>query len=352
MDKPIITQDRMPSLEHLRILLVDDLPANNRFLELMLLSKGFTNITTCTDPYQAVRLYTEHPYDLVILDYNMPGMHGLQVLEALKKVEKSCFLPVLMITAQTERQIRLDALSQGVQDFLTKPLDQLEILPRIRNILMVRVLTNQLEEKVRERTTQLEKTQLEIVERLGRASEFRDNETGMHIRRMSRISGILGRGLGMPRDQFTMLENAAPMHDLGKIGVPDHILLKPGKLDAEQIAIMRTHPDIGRGILDDADTTLLILARDIALTHHECWDGSGYPQGLKGEDIPLEGRICAVADVYDALTSERPYKKAWPIEKAVAFLQEKSGSQFDPDVVRVFMERLDEIVKVTKQFAD
>jgi putative two-component system response regulator len=209
-----------------------------------------------------------------------------------------------------------------------------------------------LEQKVRERTRELEETRMEIIRRLGRAAEYRDNETGLHIIRMSKFSQILGQATGMSDQDSGMLLNASPMHDIGKIGIPDSILLKPGKLDADEWEIMKTHSSIGAKILSGHPSELMQMAREIALTHHEKWDGSGYPGGLSGEEIPLSGRIVALADVFDALTSERPYKKAWAVDDAVSFIKENSGKHFDPTLVELFIDRLDEIIEVRDKYAE
>ncbi len=252
---------------------------------------------------------------------------------------------------------RVRSLQSGAKDFLTKPFDRIETLTRIHNMLEVRLLHNQvrdqnviLERKVQERTAELNDTRLEIIRRLGIAAEYRDNETGLHIIRMSKICQVLGKAVGMTESEAELLLNASPMHDIGKIGIPDRILLKPGKLDADEWEIMKTHAAIGADMLSGHSSELLNMAKEIALTHHEKWDGSGYPRGLKGEDNPLAGRICAVSDVFDALTSVRPYKKAWSVEDSVAEIQRGKGANFDPDMVDVFMDTLDEIVSIKEQY--
>jgi putative two-component system response regulator len=274
-------------------------------------------------------------------------------------MERDGYAAVLVLTAQSDTATRLRALESGAKDYLTKPFDRLEVLTRMRNMLEVRLLHNQirdqnkiLEHKVRQRTQELMETRMEIIRRLGRAAEYRDNETGLHIIRMSKFSEILGRTAGMDADWCEMLLNASPMHDIGKIGIPDRILLKPGKFEPEEWEIMKTHAAIGAEILSGHHSDLMEMARVIAITHHEKWDGTGYPNGLKGEDIPLVGRIVALADVFDALTSERPYKKAWSVEDALGYLLENRGMHFDPNLVGVFEKVLPEILAVREQYAE
>jgi putative two-component system response regulator len=234
-----------------------------------------------------------------------------------------------------------------------------ELLARVRNLLEVHRYQTHLrrqnvvlEEKVRERTRELHDTRLEIIHRLGRAAEYRDNETGLHIIRMSRYSQTLGRLAGLDDEEADLLLHASPMHDIGKIGIPDRILLKPGKLDPDEWTVMQTHARIGADLLDGHPAPLLRMARDIALTHHEKWDGSGYPDGRRGEEIPLVGRIVAVADVFDALTSARPYKPAWPLEKALDYIRAQRGRHFDPALAGLFLEHLPEFLVIRERYAE
>lgn len=342
-----------------KILLVDDQPPNVMLLEKMLRAAGYADVTATTDPREVVVLYREHQFDIVLLDLNMPYLDGFAVMEQLKELERDDYAAVLVLTAQPDAATRLRALESGAKDCLTKPFDRLEVLTRIRNMLEVRLLHNQardqnkiLEHKVRQRTQELMETRLEIIRRLGRAAEYRDNETGLHIIRMSKFSETLGRAAGMDAEWCEMLLNASPMHDIGKIGIPDHILLKPGKFEPEEWEVMKTHAAIGAEILSGHHSDLMEMARVIAMTHHEKWDGTGYPNGLKGEDIPLVGRIVALADVFDALTSERPYKKAWSVEDALGYLLENRGMHFDPDLVNIFEKVLPEILAVREQYAE
>ncbi|MDH5748270.1 MAG: response regulator [Rhodospirillales bacterium] len=341
------------------ILIVDDNPANVMLLEKILEKEGFAHVYSTTDPRVVLGMYEEHRFDLILLDIRMPHLDGFQVMEQLSKIIEGDYLPVLILTAQTDKETRLRALELGAKDFITKPFDQTEVLQRIRNMLEVRILYNFqrdmneiLEEKVRERTQELTDTRLEIIRRLGRAGEYRDNETGMHVIRMSKSCQALALGAGLSEETAEMILNASPMHDVGKIGIPDGILLKPGKLTAEEWETMKTHSEIGADILDEHSSEMIQMAQRIALTHHEKWDGSGYPKGLKGEEIPIEGRIAAVCDVFDALTSDRPYKKAWPIQDAINHINENSGSHFDPRLVEIFNKVLPEILRIREQHMD
>lgn len=363
-------------LSEANILIVDDQPANNRLMRMILERAGFKNITTTFDSRESVRLYLEGEFDLVLLDYNMPNMNGIEVMEAIKSAKGEIhYLPVLMITAVTDREVRHAALNAGALDFLNKPLDHMEVIPRVCNLLTVHLLKKGFEDQVRVRTqqlqeanekleqanTKLQRAKMEVIHRLGLAAEFRDNETGNHVLRMSRYAGLLCRVLGGSAKMCNCagetlscecVESAAAMHDVGKIGIPDAILLKPGRLTEEEFEQIRKHPGIGAEILGGVQEEPLITARTIALTHHERWDGQGYPQGLKGNDIPLVGRICAVVDVFDALVSTRPYKKSWTVEDAVALLIKDKGSHFDPQVVDAFVSHLDEILKIREELKD
>lgn len=342
-----------------RILVVDDEPANVKLLERTLRTFGYHNQLATTDSRAVLDLFHQHGADLIILDLNMPYLDGFQVMGQLKGLGRDDLPPILILTAQHDQEHRVRALREGAHDYVTKPFAVDELLARVRNLLQVQLYQksmrgrNQwLEERVRERTQALYDTRLQIVRRLGRAAEFRDNETGLHIVRMSKVSALLGEAAGMDAGQCELLLNASPMHDIGKIGIPDHILLKPGKFEPHEWEIMKTHATIGAEILSGDDSELLTMARDIALSHHEKWDGSGYPNGLAGEDIPLVGRIVALADVFDALTSERPYKKAWSTEAALAYLNEQRERHFDTRLVDLFLECLPAILAISRQYAE
>lgn len=341
-----------------RILIIDDNPHNVDLLQKLIAGAGYSSVLCITDPRQAESLYIAYQPDLVLLDINMPYLDGYQVMEQFKKIDDS-YIPVLVLTALQDEATRIRALKEGAQDFLTKPFNKLEILTRIRNMISVRILHTQvknqniiLEQKVQERTIELQETRLEIIRRLGRAAEYRDNETGRHILRMSKMAALLGSLAGMTEHEADMLLNTSPMHDIGKIGIPDIILLKPGKLNAEEWEIMKTHTVIGANLLDGHDSGLMVSARDIALTHHEKWDGYGYPRGLKGKDIPLAGRICSLADVFDALTSKRPYKDPYPVTKAYEIIKAERGRQFDPELTDLFFKHLEEFIAIKEEMSD
>lgn len=342
-----------------KILIVDDQASNVLLLKQILAQAGYTNILSTQNPLEVLDLYKEHKPELVLLDLNMPHLDGFGVMKQLKEVETDSYIPVLVLTAVDHPTIRHRALSAGARDFLGKPLDVSEVVCRIRNMLEVRILHNKhrnlnqiLEEQVRARTQELEETRQEVIHRLGRAGEYRDNETGNHVIRMSRFSFLLAKKIGLPNKQCQLILNASPMHDIGKIGIPDKILLKPGKLEADEWEIMKTHVNKGAEILSGNDSNLMVAARNIAQHHHEKWDGTGYPDGLKGEDISIEGRIVAVCDVFDALTSERPYKKAWALNEAVNWMKDQRGKHFQPELLDAFTETLPEVIKVRDQFTD
>ena len=349
----------MDGLKTAKILIVDDQVPNVILMEKMLQADGYSNVHSTTDPRQVLGLYSAHHFDLVLLDLNMPYLTGFEVMQQLNAQEPENYVPVLVLTAQPDMKTRLHALESGARDFLTKPFDRLEVLTRIRNMLEVRLMHNQireqnriLEEKVHERTKELADTRFEIIRRLGRAAEYRDNETGLHIVRMSKYSHLLGRAAGMSEEQAELLLNASPMHDIGKIGIPDSILLNPGRLDPEQWKIMQTHSAIGAEILSGHPSELMSMASQIALTHHEKWDGTGYPNGLKGEEIPLVGRVVAVCDVFDALTTARPYKKAWPVQDAFRYIIENKGKHFDPELAQLCPEILPAILEIRERYAE
>lgn len=341
------------------ILVVDDELANVRLLEKLLSTVGFKNVTCTQDPKQTLPLFQQHDSDIILLDLNMPELDGYGVLEQLNTATGGNPPPVLILTAQHNQSDRQRALDNGARDYVTKPFYTDELLSRVKNLLEMHIAqkfilqqNEFLDQKVRERTQAIQDTRLQVVRRLGRAAEYRDNETGLHIIRMSKVAFVLGKAAGMDAEECELLLNASPMHDIGKIGIPDHILLKPGKLSPEEWKTMKTHTRIGADILSGDDSDLMRMAHDIALTHHEKWDGTGYPGGISGEIIPLTGRITALADVFDALTSERPYKAAWSIDKAINYIQEQSGQHFDPELVRLFQKNLPEIIEIMEQYAE
>ena len=341
------------------ILIVDDKDSNICLIENILAIAGYTNVQSTNDPRQVKDLYLENNFDIILLDIRMPHFDGFEIMQQLSDCKKDSYLPILVLTAQDDIDTLNKALESGAKDFLTKPFNRVEMLNRVANILEVRSLYNEriniastLEKKFRERTRELHDTRLMIIQRLGRAGEYRDNETGMHVIRMSKSSQNLALATGLGESYAELILNASPMHDVGKIGIADSILLKPGKLNDDEFRIMKTHAQIGADIIGKNTSVLMTLARTIALTHHEKWDGSGYPNGLKGEEIPLEGRISAICDVFDALTSARPYKKAWPVEKAISLINDESGKHFDPELVFLFNKILPKVIEINKQYSD
>jgi putative two-component system response regulator len=343
------------------ILIVDDEEANVALLARMLKQAGYWNCTTLTDPRRFWDTLTAIDPDLVMLDLHMPFLDGLEILERLgaETADDDYYMPVLVLTADVTAEARQRALTLGARDFVTKPFDATEVLLRVGNLLHMRSLTSRLrdhntllEERVFERTRALQDAHVETVERLALAAEYRDDETGDHIRSVGRIAGLVASELGLRREQAELVERAAPLHDIGKIALPDSVLTKPSKLTLEEMSIMRAHARLGAEILEGTRTPLLEVARQIALTHHERWDGSGYPAGLRAEGIPLYGRIAAVADVFDALTRARRYKPAWPTEQAVEEIAACAGSHFDPAVVEAFVRLArDERLPVAERLA-
>jgi len=332
-------------IQNAKFLAVDDELANLRLLERTLEKWGYTNVWSTTDPREAAALFAEHQPDLILLDLMMPHLDGFQVIEQLKPLTPpGAYLPILMLTADANPATKRRALAAGAKDFLVKPFDQNEILLRIYNLLETRYLHIQLqdqnrllEERVRERTRELEESQIEVLQRLARAAEFRDDDTGQHTQRVGEIAALLAQELGLEESQVEAMRQAAPLHDVGKIAVSDSILLKPGKLTTEEYEIMKLHTTTGAELLAGGRSEMVKMAACIAICHHERWDGSGYPHGLTQDDIPLPGRIVTIVDVFDALIHERPYKAAWPVEKAIAEIESQSGRQFDPHVVAAFV---------------
>ncbi len=344
------------TVKHAKILAVDDEPANVRLLEGILKREGYTKIRSVVDSRQVLPQFVTFEPDLILLDLAMPHLDGFAVMKQLvPRIQQGAYLPILILTADITLEAKQQALSCGAKDFLTKPFDRTEVILRINNLLETRFLHRQLQSqnqmldaKVLERTRELEVARIEILERLALAAEYRDDVTGQHTRRVGEISGILARALMLPDEQIELIRRAAPMHDIGKIGVSDTILLKPGKLTAEEFGVMKTHTTIGARIQSGSVSPLLQMAEVIALSHHEKWDGTGY-LGLMGTAIPREGRIVAVADVFDALTNARPYKPAFPNEQAFEIIREGSGTQFDPEIVEVFLASTHEVLLVQRQ---
>ncbi len=321
-----------------RILIVEDEEPNVRLLERILGGAGFTDVRSTTDPFRVSELYVEHQPDLVLLDLRMPGRDGFAVLEDLAALAADeRYLPVLILTGDASAGVKVRALSLGAKDFLAKPFDVEEVLLRIRNLLETRSLYRSLEEqnaalecRVRERTRALEETELEVLERLSAAAEFRDDDTGQHTQRVGELAARLAGAIGLPAAQVELIRLAAPLHDVGKIGVPDSVLLKPGKLTPAEFEVMKAHTLVGARLLSGGRSALVTMAERVARSHHERWDGLGYPDGLSGEQIPIEARIVAVVDVLDALSHARPYREAWPMAKVLDLIRAGRGTHFDP----------------------
>lgn len=325
-----------------RVLAIDDEPVNLRLIAALLGRAGYQHVCTQSSARDMHSLLDHHEPDIILLDLNMPDCDGLDALEQVQRLRAPA-PPVIVVTAQTDIDTRLRALDGGASDFVTKPFQQSELLLRLRNSLHNWFLRRELQAehqslecKVLERTRELEVAQREIVYRLGVAAEYRDNETGQHVIRIGEMANMIADALNLDADFARMIRHAAPMHDVGKIGIPDAILLKPGRLSAAEWDIMRQHAEIGYRMLDGSSVPVMQMAARIALAHHERWDANGYPARLSGEQIPLEARIVSICDVYDALRSRRPYKDPWSVDQTLQWVLQQSGAAFDPAVVRAF----------------
>ncbi len=333
------------------ILAVDDTPENIDVISGLL--RDDYRVKVALNGVRALKIaQSDSPPDLVLLDIMMPEIDGYEVCRQLKNNPLTKNIPVIFLTAKSEVEDEAKGFELGAVDYITKPISPSLVKARVKTHLALYDQNRTLEEKVRERTVELNATRLEVIRQLGRAAEFKDNETGLHVVRMSYYSKIIAEALGMSEDQVDLLLHASPMHDIGKIGIPDCVLLKPGKLDDDEWAIMRQHPIMGEEIIGNNKSSLMEMARLVALGHHEKWNGQGYPSSIAGEEIPLVGRIAAIADVFDALTSERPYKQAWSVERAVALIQEESGVHFDPNLVSLFVERLPDIISIKEMYTE
>lgn len=336
-----------------RILIVDDQTENVVLLERLLAVSGFANVLGTTDSAKVVALCAEEQPDLLLLDLQMPHPDGFEVMRQLEPwTRDTTRMPILVLTADNTRDTKTRALSSGASDFLTKPFDTTEVVLRVKNLLLTRMQSLELrdqnlllERRVRERTRALEEARLEVVDRLALAAEYRDDSTGEHTKRVGRSAALIARRLDLPEETVELLQLAAPLHDMGKIAISDTILAKPGALSPDELEAVKVHTTVGGEILGRSRSDLLRMSEEIALTHHEWWDGSGYPSGLKGEQIPLSGRIVALADVFDTLTHKRPWKPPWPHQRALAEIERLRGRQFDPQVVDAFLEALQELAQ-------
>ncbi len=333
------------------ILIVDDAPENIDVLTSIL--KNNYKVKAALNGRKAIEIASaEKKPDLILLDVLMPDIDGYDVCKQLKESAETAHIPIVFVTAKSEIKDEEKGFSLGAVDYITKPVSPPLVLARVKTHLALYDQARHLEKLVQIRTAELNETRVEIIRRLGRAAEFKDNETGMHVIRMSWYSRFLAEQIGQSEQWCELLYNAAPMHDIGKIGIPDRVLLKPGKLDKEEWHIMQKHVEYGAEIIGDHSSSLLKLAKEVAIYHHEKWNGKGYPNGIIGKDIPISARIVAIADVYDALTSERPYKKAWTEERAIALLEEEAGTHFDPLLVPEFIKCLPKIRKIQAQYQD
>ncbi|OJW79899.1 two-component system response regulator [Thiobacillus sp. 65-1402] len=333
------------------ILIVDDRPENIDILNDVLFPHY--RIRIALNGEKALKIaFSANPPDLILLDVMMPGLNGYQVCEKLKSNPDTRTIPVIFVTSMSEADNEEKGLELGAVDYITKPVNPAIVLARVKTHLALYDQARELARLVSQRTAELKKTRQQIIRRLGRAAEFRDNETGNHIVRMSHFSRLIGQAAGLGEESVDILFNASPMHDVGKIGIPDRILLNQGKLKPEEWELIRQHAKIGADIIGTHSDDLLQAAHTIALCHHEKWDGSGYPQGLKGEDIPLMARIVAIADVFDALTSDRPYKKAWSVDAAARYIEDQAGAYFDPGLIPPFKSVLPEILRLKERFSD
>ena len=343
----------------MKILLVDDSQSN------LLIYRGIVkNLAGCTAaPFtssaEALEWCETNDPAIAIVDYTMPAPNGVEFIRRFRRMPRKADIPIIMITGEADKALRYKALEAGANDFLNQPVDIVECSARMRNMLELRRSRQLLEDRaallageVKKGIEQIVARERETIHRLARTAELRDPETGLHIVRMAHYCKTIALGAGLSHDDQELLLLSAPMHDIGKVAIPDSILLKPAKLDPEEYHVMQQHTTIGYDILKDSESTLLQSAATIALTHHEKYDGSGYPGGLKGDEIPISGRICAISDVFDALTSVRPYKPAWPVDKAVEEIRRGSGTHFDPRLVKAFIFVFSEISRLKNEYSE
>lgn len=361
------------------VMVVDDESFNIDLVQAYLEDEGFGNFVTTTDATAALDMVRSHRPDIVLLDVKMPEVNGLEILKSMRGDRELRMIPALILTASTAPETKLEALRLGASDFLAKPVDPSELVLRVRNVLSAKAYqdhlaeySERLEEQVQVRTQELLRSREEAIHCLARAGEYRDDDTGHHVMRVGLYSAVIARELGFPQPAVELLQQAAQLHDVGKIGIPDAILHKPGKLEPHEFDMIKQHCGIGRHIINpltneeterlsdhttvgmkimaSTNSPVLKMAAVIAASHHEKWDGSGYPRGLTGNEIPIEGRIVAVADVFDALSSKRPYKDAFPVDKCLNILTEGRGKHFDPRVLDAFLARVDDILKIRDEY--
>ncbi len=343
-----------------KVMIVDDQSTGRVILaEIVRSIDSSVDAVTFDDPLAALDYARMNPIDMVITDYQMPKMNGVDLVRELRTVFRDDTVPIVMITVDKQPEVRYRALNSGAIDFLTRPIDRIEYRQRFMNLLALRRhdIENSnrrrwLEDTVRSATQELRRREVDTLLRLSRAAESRDKVTGLHLQRMAKYSALIARGYGLSAGQQEAIELAAPMHDLGKIAIPDRILQSSDRLSQQDMDVMKTHTVIGYELLKESGSEFLQMGAIIALGHHEKYDGSGYPNGLKGEAIPLESRIVAIADVYDALTSIRPYKDAWQPDQAFSWMREQSGRHFDPELLDVLLRSRAEALAIAAQYAD
>ncbi len=342
-----------------KVVVVDDTEINLRLLETLIARLENCDCHSFSCPKTGLAFCRDNQVDLVIVDYMMPEMDGIELIRQLRQVSSQNSTPVLMITANESKSVRYDALESGADDFLTKPVDAVEFLARTRNMLKLSAATRALHDRADWLNQEVHKATLKIRERerdtvmhLARLAQYRDAETGAHILRMAHYSARIAKQLGFSLEDQELLLDAAAMHDIGKVGIPDALLCKPGKFEPHEFEAMKAHARLGFELIKDSQSEILQAGAAVALGHHEKFDGSGYPSGLKGEDIPIFSRIVAVADVFDSLTSKRPYKSAWPLDEAAQYLRDGAGTHFDPRCVDAFFQAWDDILLIRERFAD
>ncbi|HCD04515.1 MULTISPECIES: HD domain-containing phosphohydrolase [unclassified Methylophaga] len=360
--KPYESARRLSILKKTKeVLIIDDQSTGRTILEKIIQQIGDNiHVTALGNPSVALEWLDHHEVDLIVTDYRMPEIDGIEFIRRVRQIPALQSVPIMMITVVSEKAVRYDALDAGATAFLTRPIDQIECRTSCRNLLqmheqhlIIEDRANWLARQVEIATEQIILREKETIIRLAKAGEYRDEGTGNHVIRMAKYSRFIAEALGVfDEQQCEDLEYAAPMHDIGKIGIPDSVLLKPGKLDPDEWEIMKTHTTIGHEILSDSQSKYMHIGAVIALHHHERYDGKGYPNQLKGEDIPLIARVVAVADIYDALVSERPYKKAWSNEDACRYIEQSAGTQLDPRCVQAFFDRIDAIQQIQAEYAD
>ena len=372
--KDTVAAEPQPSnTKSAKIMIIDDEPLVIRVVRRFLTTEGYTNFLTITDPRKAFDLIKSERPDIVLVDIMMPHITGIELLRLRQKAKLMQHIPFIVLSANSEKNIKREALKLGATDFLAKPVDPVDLVLRVKNSLFVKkyqddlkTVAVHLEEQVKARTQQIEDSREQIIHCLAKAAEFRDNETGAHVIRVGKYAAVIAKHLGFGPNYCKQIDLAAQLHDVGKIGIPDSILLNPGKLSREEFDIMKKHCMVGCQIMEPlaqaeiksmqkgglVASPMLTLAANIARSHHEKWDGTGYPNGLKGEEIPIEGRITCVADVYDALCSERPYKPRFPKEKCLEIMLSERGTRFDPQVLDAFIQKLHVIEKIAVYHSD